>query len=231
MSGSEQERKATAAISSGASEAPPHDLFAAVLSYLVPGLGQIYQGRVGKGLLFFTGLYTLFFYGMWMGQWKNVWLPSVRELPDVVVFGYKLEGVPKSLAYRPQFLAQFWMGMAVWPAIVQYYHYDPFKDRGPYFGRFQRAPTEQELNEIQRRSSKRWDLGWVFTVIAGMLNLLVIYDAFAGPMVPEPVSTKAQTPPPSAGGSASGDNASKGTEPGTLSEPFPLSAPTSVISP
>ena len=25
---------------------------AAVLSYLVPGLGQIYQGRIGKGLLF-----------------------------------------------------------------------------------------------------------------------------------------------------------------------------------
>lgn len=161
------------------------DFPAAVLSYLVPGLGQIVQGRVGKGLLFFAGLYLLFFYGMWMGEWKNVWLPHVRDLPEMVVFGYRLEGIPKALAYRPQYLAQFWMGVAAWPALVQYHSYDPLKDRNRYLGKFQRAPTEQELNDIQRRSSKRWDLGWVFTVIAGMLNLLVIYDAFAGPMVAE----------------------------------------------
>ena len=43
--------------------APPKlDPFAALLSYLVPGLGQIYQGRVGKGLLFMVCLYLLFFY-------------------------------------------------------------------------------------------------------------------------------------------------------------------------
>ena len=52
------------------------DPLAAFLSYLIPGLGQVYQGRVGKGLLFFFGLYLLFFYGMWMGQWRNVWLPE-----------------------------------------------------------------------------------------------------------------------------------------------------------
>ena len=60
------------------------DPLAALLSYLIPGLGQIYQGRVGKGLLFFGGLYLLFFYGMWMGQWKNVWLPDASDLPDVL---------------------------------------------------------------------------------------------------------------------------------------------------
>ena len=44
------------------------DPLAALMSYLIPGLGQVYQGRVGKGLLFFFGLYLLFFYGMWMGK-------------------------------------------------------------------------------------------------------------------------------------------------------------------
>ena len=39
------------------------DLLAALFSYLIPGMGQVYQGRVGKGLLFFFGLYLLFFYG------------------------------------------------------------------------------------------------------------------------------------------------------------------------
>jgi len=165
--------------------APPHffDPFSAFLSYLVPGLGQIYQGRVTKGLLFFFGLYTLFFYGMWMGQWKNVWIPHVQSLPEVNVFGYKLEGILKSLSYRPQFIAQFWIGIAAWPAIIQYIDHDPNKDRNSYFGKYQLAPSEHELNLIQRKSSKRWDLGWVLTVIAGVLNLLVIYDALSGPMV------------------------------------------------
>jgi len=164
---------------------PPHffDPFSAFLSYLVPGLGQIYQGRITKGLLFFFGIYILFFYGMWMGQWKNVWIPYVQNLPEVIVFGYKLDGFPKSLSYRPQFIAQFWIGIAAWPAIIQYIVYDPHKDHNPYIGKYQRAPSEHELNLIQRKSTKRWDLGWVLTVIAGVLNLLVIYDALSGPMV------------------------------------------------
>ncbi len=164
----------------------PFDWFAALLSYLVPGMGQIYQGRVRKGLVFFLGLYLLFFYGQWMGEWKNVWLPRVPDMPDVVIFGYKLEGVAKSLAYRPQFLAQFWIGVAAWPAVIQYVTFTPDKDRHPMLGKYQRSPSEDELNTIQRRSSKRWDLGWVYTVIAGILNLLVIYDALAGPMFRDP---------------------------------------------
>jgi hypothetical protein len=83
-------------------------------------------------------------------------------------------------------MGQFWIGTAAWPAVVQYASYDRTKNTGPIFGKFERAPTEDELNDLQRRASKRWDLGWVYTVIAGVLNLLVIYDAFAGPMFRDP---------------------------------------------
>jgi len=169
------------------------DPLAALLSYLIPGLGQIYQGRVRKGLLFFGGLYLLFFYGMWMGQWRNVWLPDASQLPEVTFAGQTLEGVPKALWYRPQFLGQFWIGVAAWPAVYQYFVYDPTKEEGPIFGTFQRTPPEDDprpekitLNKLQREGNKRWDLGWVYTVIAGVLNLLVIYDAFAGPMFRDP---------------------------------------------
>jgi hypothetical protein len=162
------------------------DPLAALLSFVIPGLGQVYQGRIGKGLLFFLGLYTLFFYGMWMGQWRNVWLPDASKLPDVELLGQKLEGTPKALSYRPQYAGQFWIGIAGWPAAMQYANYDPDKKAGPVFGTFQRAPTEEELNALQRDGNKRWDLGWVYTVIAGVLNLLVIYDALAGPMFREP---------------------------------------------
>ena len=173
-------------MSSPTSSPPPPprrlDWLAAVLSYLLPGLGQVLQGRVGKGVLFFVCLYGLFFYGMAMGKMKNVWLPDAAKLPDVEVpvLG-KLDGWPKALYYRPQFLGQFWIGAAALPAVVQYAQYDPAEQEGPVFGKFQRAPTEDQLNDLQRNSSKRWDLGWVYTVIAGVLNVLVIYDALAGP--------------------------------------------------
>jgi hypothetical protein len=198
------------------------DPLAALLSYLIPGLGQIYQGRVGKGLLFFFGLYTLFFYGMGMGQWRNVWLPDARDLPDVVLFGQKLEGGLKSIWTRPQFLGQFWIGVAAWPAVVQYVQYDRLKEEGPLFGKFQRAPSEEELNDLQRRASKRWDLGWVFTVIAGVLNLLVIYDALAGPMFRDPPKTpEAVAEPASPASVASGE--ARPTLP--LSPPQPAPTP------
>ena len=161
------------------------DVFAALLSYLVPGLGQVFQGRVGKGLLFFVGLYGLFFYGMAMGQWRNVWLPDTAGMPPLEIAGRHLPGVPTAVWYRPQFLGQFWMGTAAWPAVVQYRYHDPARKDGPIFKSFQREPTEDELNRLQRDGNKRWDLGWVYTVIAGVLNLLVIYDALAGPLFRE----------------------------------------------
>ncbi len=167
------------------------DPLAGLLSYVIPGLGQIYQGRVGKGLLFFGGLYVLFFYGMWMGQWRNVWLPDAEGLPDVAIAGQTLGGAAKAVSYRPQFLGQFWIGTAAWPAVYQYVMFDRTKDAGPIFGKFERTPDEKELNELQRNGNKRWDLGWVYTVIAGVLNLLVIYDAFAGPMFRDPPAESA----------------------------------------
>ena len=171
------------------------DWIGGLLSYLIPGLGQVYQGRIGKGLLFFFGLYALFFYGMGMGNWCNVWMPDVEDMPPLEVAGNKITGVPSSLYYRPQFLGQFWIGVAAWPSVVQYHYFDKTKESGPLFGTFQRMPPEGAandppdkitLNKLQREGNKRWDLGWVYTVIAGVLNLLVIYDALAGPMFREP---------------------------------------------
>src|SRR5436309_3343053 len=100
---------ATATASAPAMKSPPLQArhlhpFAGVLSYLVPRLGQIYQGRVGKGVLFLVCIYALFFYGMYQGSGtvtvddkvyrvsSNVYLPdSVNKtnnpfgLPDLLV--------------------------------------------------------------------------------------------------------------------------------------------------
>jgi hypothetical protein len=157
--------------------APPLAPFAAFLSYLVPGLGQISQGRVGKGLLFMVCLYGLFFYGMELGQKKNVYLPRGRQANPP----WRLPRVAHDLYQRPQFAGQFWIGIAAWPAIWQYYHYDDRLAGDRFLGTYQRMEDEEKLNELQRLGDKTWDLAWVYTVIAGVLNLLVIYDAWAGP--------------------------------------------------
>lgn len=189
---------------------PPRKLdpLAAVLSYLVPGLGQVMQGRVGKGVLFCVSLYALFFYGMALGQWKNVWLPDARTLPPLDVAGLKLNGVAKSVGYRPQFAGQFWIGAVAWPAVAQYLVTGPDEadDGGagkkPFLSGYMKTPSERELNDLQRDGNKRWDLGWVYTLIAGVLNLLVIYDALAGPAVRDEdlLPTTAGGSPPQGGG-------------------------------
>ena len=162
------------------------DFFAGLLSYLMPGMGQISQGRVSKGLVFFIILHGLFFYGMYLGHWQNVWLP---KKPKEGSFVGKLL---KDVYDRPHFVGQFFVGMAAWPACYQYLNYeeDPKVIR---LGGFQRTPSFDTINNLQRDNNKTWDLGWVYTVIAGVLNLLVIYDAIAGPAfreVPAPVEEK-----------------------------------------
>jgi hypothetical protein len=49
------------------------------------------------------------------------------------------------------------------------------------FGQFERAPTEEALNALNTSRGKELELAWVYTVIAGVLNIMVIYDAMAGP--------------------------------------------------
>jgi TM2 domain-containing membrane protein YozV len=163
---------------------PPlrHDWAAAFLSFLVPGLGQIFQGRVGKGVLFLVCVYVLFFYGLSLGSWQNVYLPRAKNQPPVTLLGGF--NVPKPIAYRVPYLGQFWVGVVAWPALWQFWFYDEKDDRDtpdPVLRKFMRAPTEEESNILQNTGDRTWDLGWVYTVIAGVLNIMVIYDALVGP--------------------------------------------------
>jgi hypothetical protein len=223
---------------------PPREYtpFAGFLSYLVPGLGQITQGRTGKGLLFLVSIYGLFFYGMYLGTGTvnaagleyrvsgNVYLPDTLP-PNAdprLVNPMNVPTVFVNLYNRPQFAAQFWVGAAAWPAIVHYLSDDDSRVRreaselrteagrlekkenaaaqaeelrtqaermekelqtgtgpgNPVFGQFERAPSEEALNALNTSRGKELELGWVYTVVAGVLNIMVIYDAIAGPAFP-----------------------------------------------
>jgi TM2 domain-containing membrane protein YozV len=155
--------------------------WAGFLSFLVPGLGQLYQGRIAKGVLFLGCLYGLFFYGMALGSWSNVYLPDTSRVNNP----WNLPPTMANVYNRLHYAGQFWIGIVAWPAIYQYANTDERPERSGLFGEFERTPPEDELNERQRNGDKRWDLGWVYTVIAGVLNILVIYDALAGPAFAE----------------------------------------------
>ncbi len=170
----------------------PLDPVAGVLSYLIPGLGQVYQGRMGKGVLFFVCIYTLFFYGMFLGTGtvhangksftvsSNVYLPAVSNPQNNTS---SLPRLAVDLYNRPQFIGQFWVGIAAWPALLQYSQLtEANADAGhPLLGYYMRTPSIEALNAVHTCGDKRLELGWVFTVIAGVLNIMIIYDAVAGP--------------------------------------------------
>jgi hypothetical protein len=155
---------------------------AAFLSYLIPGLGQIYQGRYGKGILFMVSLLGMFMLGQAMGQWQNVYVPRDIDRGNLA----------SSLVMRWHYVGQFWIGVAAWPALYNYFTPDPIRNvkdaddikalENSFLYKFQRTPNERKLNNFLVGSDKTPDLGWVYTVVAGMLNILVIYDAYAGPV-------------------------------------------------
>src|SRR5581483_10406365 len=174
----------------------PHSYVAGFLSYVVPGLGQIVLGafekngnRIAKGVMFMVILLGMFHLGEAMGSWKNVYLPTLaKDGNNVPPWDNNPWHLPKpflpiaNVYHRWHFAGQFWVGAAAWPALWQYYGKPmPSKDDYPFWHNYQKEPSEWEINAYLTNQDKTPDLAWVYTVIAGILNILVIYDAFAGP--------------------------------------------------
>src|SRR5260370_26544502 len=122
------------------SSRPGHSLFAGFLSYLIPGLGQIYEGRVAKGVLFMVCLYGLFFYGMYLGNWQNVYLPNSAQINPPPL---KLHDLITNLYNRIQFPGQFWIGVAARPALSHYNEQPvPSAPRSFFSPNFERRPPQ-----------------------------------------------------------------------------------------
>jgi hypothetical protein len=166
---------------------------AALLAWLVPGLGHLYQGRTGKGILYMVCILGTFFYGLYLGDGK------------VVYFSWRPNDT------RWAYFCQVGVGLAALPALLQ------AGGRGPVLGLEFMAPprsgdawklSEQraikqenehpndppnmepfespdELAWWNKSLHRYFELGTVYTMIAGLLNVLAIYDAVAGPVPAE----------------------------------------------
>lgn len=270
---------------------------AALLAFLVPGLGHLYQRRIFKGVLFGICILGTFFAGLGLGGGKVVYFRWDAEKP--------------TWAY----LCQFWTGLPALPGLMQSYlrnetsfqpnsleaplagsfrgtlgslpnpeevvtghvelapqgddndhrqwtvlirgtlqtsqgevaldglltdfsidprvapdsrrrfagMYEPATDDGrgrtrlqgtlprslwnsfeaPLLNRKTHDSDETDLDEAHAELGTWWDLGVVYTMIAGLLNILAIYDALEGPAygeeeTAEENATPAAPPPPPA---------------------------------
>lgn len=153
---------------------------AAFLAWLIPGAGHFYQGRHTKGTLFVISVLSIWMLGFALGGFHVVyasWYPGDK---------------------RWHYLLQAGVGAAALPALVQGNQMrlatDPRTGRTrdgyePKWGGFMAPPhrpvMESEADEIAAwyaRSGAGYEMGTWYTMIAGLLNFLIIYDAFGGPL-------------------------------------------------
>lgn len=155
---------------------------AALLAWLLPGAGHFYQGRRAKGTLYLVCLLSLWFAGFWIGGVHVVY--ASRHPGD----------------HRWHYYAQLGAGLVALPALFQtrqINRYETF-DRGfaetdreykPLWGGFMSPPrrpvSEENADEVSAWYALHgagYEMGTWYTMIAGLLNILVIYDAFSGPL-------------------------------------------------
>lgn len=136
---------------------------AALLAWLWPGAGHLYQGRTAKGLIYMICILGTFLYGMYLGEGRSVFVYGPGWKPEM---------------FRWHYLCQVGAGLPALPAIVQA-RMPPGK---LLLGGWYEPPRSGiEMDDLHRRLHRYLELGTVFTMIAGLLNVLAIYDAWGGP--------------------------------------------------
>ncbi|MEC8390090.1 MAG: DUF6677 family protein [Planctomycetota bacterium] len=173
-----------------------HPGWAAFFGWLIPGAGHFYQGRYAKGGLFFCCILFTFFYGLFLGNGQVVyaaWRPGdwrwqyplqlgvgIPAMPAIAQYRRARKGEPAyfanrafSISERGVLLAEVKLGTK---GAVETGWYSP--PPGP-------IPTDENCvlglwnDELQHN----FEIATLFTVVAGLLNLLAVYDAFAGPVL------------------------------------------------
>ncbi len=159
-------------------------LFSAFLAWLIPGAGHFYQGRTGKALLYCVSILGLYFAGLAMGEGKIVYWRWVSPFNN-----------PEKFCIY--YVGQFWVGLAALPALIQgtLEHFG----NDPWFGGLLAAPTQNDLNGLHPRLGKLVEIGTIYTTVAGLLNILAIYDAYEGPAYLD-TDEEATSPATSGGG-------------------------------
>lgn len=182
--------------------------WSAFLGWLVPGAGHIYQGRYAKGLLFMVCILSTFIAGLGLGRGRCVYATDstgklnyyyvgqvgvgAAALPAVV------QAIKTSGGNDPFFELCERYPEDYFNSGMRFRKVDRDKDKGPNVpSRAETlkdgfmAPPAGPIYESDPDTLARWhydykhmfEMGTLYTFIAGLLNLLAIYDAFCGPAI------------------------------------------------
>lgn len=191
---------------------------AAFLAWLVPGLGHLYQRRYGKGLLFMIAILGIFGYGMWLGSGRVVYLATVDPIGNFSKFKERwhyLCQIGIGLPALPA-VVQTWRVESGREPLGQFER-PPYTSRDVYriWSNDQTKAAEEddkirrshdqtesknpvlhqgELQKWQHDLGFRWEIGTVYTMMAGLLNVLAICDARWGPLFHLPNKRPDDTP-------------------------------------
>lgn len=165
--------------------------WAALLAWLIPGAGHFYQRRYSKGALFLVCILSTYFFGLTIGGGHVVYASWTKN------------------DRRWQYGFQLPVGAAALPALVQSHRVKNGKE--PFFGGIMAPPSHvaDPHDEFDLRNDElaQWhltyhwyfDLGTLYTMIAGLLNILAIYDAYAGPLLVVDQKSAKRPPPDTSG--------------------------------
>lgn len=163
---------------------------AATYAWLWPGAGHIYQGRRAKGILFMVCILSTYFFGFALGEGRVVY---AALKPDI----------------RYAYFAQIGVGIPALPALVQTHRLR--NGKAPLLGIDRMTPPpiiERKGDDILAKWHSElkgfFEIASLYTMVAGLLNMLAIYDAFAGPVFPQPEEKKKRGPPENEASTATG---------------------------
>lgn len=172
---------------------------AAFFAWVLPGAGHIYQGRYVKGTLISVTILVTFFVGLFLGSGRVVYASFVKD-------DWRFQFIVQAFVGAPAFPAMI-QGMhlsssdePLWIIAERFpeKHQTPFAripEGSDYDGPrikdgFMAPPAGPiDLNNLDvlgkwhEELKHNFDIGTLYTFIAGMLNLLAIYDAYAGPAI------------------------------------------------
>ena len=176
--------------------------WAAFLAWLWPGAGHFYQRRFAKGFLFMICIVGTFFYGLGLGRGRVVyasfksddfrWQFICQLGAGAVTFPAIVQSIKTRGGGDPLFVM-----CQRYPehSPNQFQRVDSNDDyQGPTYKDGLMAPPAGPifLNEMDvlgmwhYEMRHKFEIGTLFCVIAGLLNLLAIYDAFVGPAILTP---------------------------------------------
>ncbi|RMF37620.1 MAG: hypothetical protein D6753_17270 [Planctomycetota bacterium] len=139
---------------------------ATLLAWILPGAGHFYQRRFFKGTIFSLCVLSSFLIGMLVAHGKCVyasWNNVERRWQFALQAGVGFVAIPAAV--------QAWTGRDGNPPLL-----------GDSFLVGPKSPAD--LDRWNAETASGFDMGTLYTMVAGLLNILAMYDAQAGPLPP-----------------------------------------------